>query len=113
MRPFKLRLRLQTIALDQKKLDFNSMRFAALVIVVVLASCAQIEPREFQGPNGKTAYYMRCSGAGRTMDACYKKAGELCPTGYNIIERGSDLVAVPVNGGTMATSRRSLAIECK
>ena len=79
----------------------------------MLASCMQIAPQEFKGPNGGTAYYMKCSGAGRTMGACYKKAGELCPIGYNIIERGSDLAAVPMNGGTMATSRRSLAIECK
>jgi hypothetical protein len=57
------------------------------IFVALLASCAPIEPREFQGPNGKTAYYMRCSGAGRTMDACYKRAGELCPSGYSIVER--------------------------
>jgi len=88
------------------------MRYAVL-LTVLLAACGQITAQEFKGPNGGTAFYMRCSGAGRTMDACYKKAGELCPTGYNIIERGSDLVAVPVNGGTMASSRRSLAVECK
>ena len=89
------------------------MRIILLLSALMLAACGEITPKEFKGPNARTAYYMRCSGAGRTMDACYQKAGELCPSGYNIIERGSDLAAVPVNGGTMASSRRSLAIECK
>jgi hypothetical protein len=89
------------------------MRLSVVVVCMLLLSCASIDPREFSGPNGRTAYYMKCSGMGRTMDACYKKAGELCPSGYSIIERGSDLAAVPANGGTMAVARRSLAVECK
>lgn len=57
---------------------------------------------------------MRCSGMGRTLDACYKKAGDLCPTGYSIIDRASGTVAVPVSGGGfIAAPKRSLAIECK
>lgn len=36
---------------------------------------------------------------GRTLDACHVKAGELCPDGYNIIDRASGTVAVPAERG--------------
>ena len=55
---------------------------------------------------------MRCSGMGRTLHDCYKKAGEVCPGGYTIIDRASGTVAIPVQGGIMAAPQR-LAIECK
>lgn len=63
------------------------MRVAIVGFVVVMTACAEVHPREFRGPNGKTAYSMRCSGMGRTLDDCYQKAGELCPVGYYIIDR--------------------------
>jgi len=82
--------------------------------VLSLSACAGIEPKPFVGPNGKTAYSMHCSGMGRTLDACYQKAGEICPAGYNIINSTSGTVAVPVyGGGTVAAPDYGLAIECK
>lgn len=84
-----------------------------VLISVFLSSCATIEPKQFIGPNGKTAYSMRCSGMGRTLDACYQKAGEVCPNGYTIIDRTSGIVAVPVNGSIMVAPKHHLAIECK
>jgi hypothetical protein len=36
-----------------------------------------------------------------------------CPIGYNIVDRTSGLVAIPMDGGTMAASDYRLAIECK
>ena len=89
------------------------MRYALLVTVGMLVSCASVQPHEFRGPSGKTAYSMRCSGMGRSLDECYKKAGELCPTGYNIVDRTTATVGVPVNGGTMIAPQNTLAIECK
>ncbi|KAB2869544.1 MAG: hypothetical protein F9K36_16650 [Burkholderiaceae bacterium] len=77
----------------------------------ILVACTTIEPQEFRGPNGKTAYSMKC---GSRMDGCYKKAGEVCPNGYNIIDRASGTVAVPVyGGGIVAAPQHNLAIECK
>jgi hypothetical protein len=84
-----------------------------VLITMLLSSCAAIEPKQFVGPNGKTAYSMRCSGMGRTLDACYQKAGEVCPNGYTIIDRASGTVAVPVNHSIMAVPQHNLAIECK
>ncbi|MGB9493596.1 MAG: hypothetical protein WCA83_02190 [Azonexus sp.] len=90
------------------------MRLLSVFVVLAVSACASIEPQEFRGPNGKTAYSMKCSGLGRTLDACYKKAGEVCPNGYNIIDRASGTVAVPVSGGgIIAAPEYNLAIECK
>jgi len=84
------------------------------VVPLLLTACAAIEPQQFVGPNSKTAYSMRCSGMGRTLDACYKKAGEVCPGGYSIIDRATGTVGVPMmNGGTMMAPQHSIAIECK
>lgn len=69
------------------------------LLILLLPACAGIQPQQFVGPNGRTAFWMRCSGMGRTLDACYKKAGEVCLSGYTIIDRASGTVAVPVNGG--------------
>lgn len=85
-----------------------------LTICLLLASCASIDPIQFRGPNGKVAYSMKCSGWGRTLGACYQKAGEVCPSGYNIVDRTSSTVAVPTNGGgIMAAPSHHLAIECR
>ena len=90
------------------------MKVRYLALVLLLNACAAIEPQQFVGPNGKTAYSMRCSGMGRTLDACYKKAGEVCPSGYTIVDRASGTIAVPVTGGGMiAAPQHNLAIECK
>jgi len=49
---------------------------------------------------------------GRTLDACYQKAGEVCLNGHTIIDRASGTVAVPVNGSIMGAPQHNLAIEC-
>jgi len=85
-----------------------------IAIALLLCGCAAIEPQQFIGPNGKTAFSMRCSGFGRTLDACDKKAGEVCPSGYTIVGQASGTVAVPVSGGgIIAAPQHNLAIECK
>lgn len=83
------------------------------VVPLLFTACAAIESQQFVGPNGKTAYSMRCSGMGRTLDACYRKAGEVCSSGYIIIDRASGTLGVPMNGGTMMAPQHNIAIECK
>jgi hypothetical protein len=78
-----------------------------------LIGCMSISPTSFKGPSGKQAYSMMCSGMGRTMDACYQKAGEVCPNGYNIIDRSSGTVGFMNQGTLMMAPREQLAIECK
>ncbi len=82
-------------------------------LLLPLSGCAGFEPERFSGPNGGVAYHMKCSGMGRTLGDCYKKAGELCPQGYQLLDNSSDLVGIPVNGTTMLATKRSIAVECK
>jgi hypothetical protein len=89
------------------------MRILLVALLLLLTACSAIEPQQFVGPNGKIAYSMRCSGMGRTLDACYKKASEICPSGYTVIDHATGTVAVPVNGGIIAAPQHNLAIECK
>ncbi len=84
-------------------------KLSLLIISMLFTSCASINPTTFVGPNGKSAYSMQCSGLGRTIDDCYKKAGEVCPNGYTIVDHSSNLVG---SGGMIATNE-ALAIECK
>lgn len=79
------------------------------LLFAALAGCATVEPVPFTGPNGKQAYSMRCSGMGRTLDACYQKAGQVCPNGYAIVDRRAGVIA---SGGVAAPDYR-LAVECK
>jgi hypothetical protein len=84
------------------------------IILVFIASgfltaCAAIEPIQFKGPSGRDAYSMKCSGLGRTIEACYKKAGEICPNGYVIIDKTSSITGVD---GDIYT-KQGIAIECK
>ena len=81
------------------------MRILAVFVSLLLASCANIEAQAIAGPNGKTAYTMKCTGGGRTMDACKKKAAELCPTGYNTVNSVVDPMSTYFQD--------TLAIECK
>ncbi len=83
-----------------------------LMLIATLASisgCMAIEPVKFNGPSGKTAYSMKCNGMGRTLDDCYVKAGEVCPSGYSIIDRSTGYARVNNIGVTTQT----IAIECK
>jgi hypothetical protein len=84
-----------------------------LAVSFGLIGCMSISPTSFKGPNGKQAYSMMCSGMGRTMDACYQKAGEVCPNGYNVMDRSSGTVGFMNQGTLMMAPREQLAIECK
>jgi len=76
-----------------------------VVFLVLLPSCTEIEAVAFKGPNGRPAYSMKCS----EMRGCYKKAGELCPEGYSIVDRAFSVVG----SGRMIVPQYRLAIECK
>jgi hypothetical protein len=84
-----------------------------LLVSIGLAGCMSIDPTSFKGPNGKQGYSMKCSGFGRTLDACYQKAGEVCPSGYNIVDRSSGTVGFMNQGTFMMAPQNGLVIECK
>lgn len=88
----------------------------SLVVVtglLVCWGCASIQPIPVKGPNGRDGYTMKCSGAGRTLEACYQKAGEVCPNGYSIVTQDAQTVAFSSGGNFYAAPRRNLTIECR
>lgn len=89
-------------------------RYHVVLLLAALSGCASIDPVPFAGPNGRQAYSMRCSGMGRTLEACYQAAGKVCPNGYNVVDSRSGVVGVPMrSGGMMAAPDYRLAIECR
>ena len=91
------------------------MRSFALIslALVLVTSCASIEPKPFQGPNGNAAYWMECTGMGRTLDACYKKADELCQRRWVFVDMVTEINAVPVHGGFIFDPWYYIAVECR
>ena len=89
------------------------MKKLLILSALVASGCASIQPAQFVGPGGNTAYAMNCSGMGRTLEACFQMAGEVCPEGYTVVNQSTGTAAVPVNGGIVAAPRHSLAVECK
>lgn len=87
--------------------------FCLVGLSLLLASCLHVAPIRFKGPNGREAYSMECSGAGRTLAECYNVAGKICPNGYDIIDRGSNTIGVPSQYGTTIITKQSIAIECR
>ncbi len=85
-----------------------------IFLSLFLFGCASVTPSSFKGPSGKNAFSMQCSGMGRTIEECYKKAGELCPKGYNIInnDKGNSMI-LPAGNTFFVTTQERLVIECK
>ena len=84
-----------------------------IAAAIILTGCAnEIVPKQFIGPNNRTAYSMDC---GRDITKCYEMAGKICRGGYDIIDSNSrtNVVSNPSTGQVIAVTRRSLAIECK
>lgn len=65
------------------------------------------------GPNGRPAYFIACSGMGRTLAACYDTAGRLCPDGYTLVDRVSTArITSTTQGGVFSSPQHSMLIEC-
>jgi hypothetical protein len=91
------------------------MKHALLLFLVVLTGCASV--KQVTGPNGEIAYQVQCGKAAK--GACTSKANDLCPHGYNQIDRNSplydDLTKVG-NLGTLeikADTTEYMLIQCK
>lgn len=89
------------------------MRIFSVALLLLVASCALAPSQQFKGPSGRTAYSMRCSQIGYSLDGCYRKVGALCSDRYTIIENVSGTVGVPVRGGIMTVPNYNVAVECK
>jgi len=56
------------------------------MLVVALAGCASSQ--QVKGPNGEDAYEVKCGNLVKSK--CAEKAMDLCPHGYNLLNRNAD-----------------------
>jgi hypothetical protein len=86
-----------------------------LMLLLVLAGCASA--RQVKGANGEIAYLVQCGNAAKS--ACTEKAADLCPNGYNLIDRDSSLydeLTKVGNAGKLeikADTTTTMLIQCK
>jgi len=91
------------------------MRRWLVLVMVVLAGCASA--KKVTGPNGDIAYLVQCGKA--ATGACTSKAIDLCPHGYNVIDRNSSLYDDLTKVGDLgkleikADTTETLLIQCK
>jgi hypothetical protein len=96
----------------------------AIISIAVLSGCAT--SKQIIGPNGTPAYAIRCGAA--VPDACIEKAGEVCPSGYVVLNtRGSQYLGQYGYGSVSGASNgmygsatsmpivtpNTLLVECK
>jgi hypothetical protein len=81
---------------------------AVFLCAALLAGCVTVN--EVKGPDGKPALAVKCGDA----TACYKKAGELCPDGYDFVNSSTGTVIVPTGqGGSIGSPQTTILVECK
>ena len=85
----------------------------AAVVVLATAGCASVNPVPITGPSGRPGYAMQSSGMGRSIEQCYQVAGQKCSSGYQVVGRSSELIAIPVNGSIAMAPRTGLVVECR
>ena len=56
------------------------------MFVVILAGCASA--KQVKGPNGEDAYLVKCGNLAKGK--CTEKATDICPHGYNVLDRNAD-----------------------
>lgn len=91
------------------------MKNLLLIFFVALVGCAN--SKLVKGPNGEEAYLVKCGKA--VQEKCTEKAAELCPKGYNLLDRNPDSYDDQTkvgNAGVLeikADTTKTMLIQCK
>src|SRR5262245_42339708 len=96
------------------------IRKIILLAPLLLTACAVAKPTNL--PDGRQGLSISCDGQGVGMNVCWEKAGELCPRGYDIVNKEHE--STPTGSTTWgrytglvgnygATSNKSIMIACK
>jgi len=85
----------------------------ACCFVLVLGGCA-VPATPITGPDGKTAYVLKCSGYMRDRQDCLVKAGQVCPSGYTVVDDNSSTKGAVITANAVIIAKRDyLTISCK
>lgn len=94
--------------------EYQMQRLVAITSILFMSACA-VQPVTL--PSGNKGATIDCSGSMLNWGLCYKRAGDYCPKGYNVISGGeSTTPMVTANQfGLYANTyvSRSMIIECK
>lgn len=86
-----------------------TLLFLSLFLITACATSSKLTL-----PNGKQGYNIDCSGLYTGINACYEKAGSVCPDGYNIIANTKDKgINVDPFIGLSSHNKKGMLIECK
>ena len=73
-------------------------------MATILGGCTTAVP--IMAPSGTYGYSLNCSSSG-DIGACYRKAGEMCPARYDVIDQHNK------SPGFFTNADRSLIVRCK
>ena len=73
-------------------------------MATILGGCTTAVP--IMAPSGTYGYSLNSSSSG-DIGACYRKAGEMCPAGYDVIDQHNK------SPGFFTNADRSLIVRCK
>ena len=82
-------------------------KYLFLFIIFFISSCTSSQ--QLVLPSGQKGFTVSCGGTANSWSSCYKKAGEICPIGYNILDQNSERVVILNAPGI----NRTLIISCK
>lgn len=87
-----------------------------VVLLGSLSGCAAAHKTVL--PDGRKGISLNCSGPLMTWNACYEKAGDACPSGYEIVAKdgdgGNGMAYGNRNGfGASSSNTRTLMVACK
>lgn len=87
--------------------------FLLAAAALSLTACATSKP--IQGPNGGTAYFIKCGSA--VIDACYEEAAKVCPKGYTFVDKQGNPNAIVLSNGAggfnVVRGPNTMLVECK
>jgi len=93
------------------------MRSAAIVLGLCVAGCSHASARPVRGPDGQRGWFaISCK---EDQANCYEKAGEVCPGGYVMADRGGQTGTLDMVDSTsgdtysVATYRGYMLVKCK
>lgn len=64
----------------------------ALCAAATLAGCSASATRTSDTSNHKATYHLDCSGTFLSMNSCIEKANNVCPQGYDVIDKSREEV---------------------